>query len=142
MKEYGYEYLPQTSEVDLENIDKVYNANNGIFLIGVNEENEIIATGGLLKVTGSCFKLRKIYVAKAYRGNGFGKQIVNKLLQIARAKKAGQIVIETSSKMTTALSMYRSLGFYVVDGKITSPRCNIKMKYLDIDHREDLNTKL
>ncbi|WP_424989291.1 GNAT family N-acetyltransferase [Flagellimonas sp.] len=135
LREFGYEYLSQTSEADLQNIDKIYYANNGVFLIGLNDENEIIATGGIIEVNRGCFKLRKIYVAEAYRGNGFGKQIVEMLIKIAQLKKANQLVIETSSKMFAALSMYLSIGFQVSRGKITSPRCDIRLQYSYTQHQ-------
>jgi N-acetylglutamate synthase-like GNAT family acetyltransferase len=126
LSEFGFVYSPQTSEADIENIDETYNKNGGAFIV-IEQQNELVATGGLLKLSENKFKIRKMYVSKPYRNQGLGKHILEALLKEAKLKKAKEVVLETSKMMTKAILLYKSYGFEEIEGSADSPRCDIVM---------------
>jgi len=128
LKEYGFSYAPKTSESDLKNIKKIYVSSGGTFLVCETIENEIIATGGLLRVNMTSYKIRKMYVKKKYQNKGIGKLVLNELIKFATTKGAKKIVLETTNEMKAAIKMYQSFGFLISNEKIESPRCRVSMK--------------
>ncbi|MGB5819002.1 MAG: GNAT family N-acetyltransferase [Saonia sp.] len=127
LKEFGFQYSPDTSESDLMNIHQEYLDNEGAFLIMEDNAHTLIATGALKKIGDGCFKIRKMYVHKLHRRNGYGKEILIRLIEIALKKGATTIVLETSALMISAQNLYASFGFEVIAKKPTSPRCDITM---------------
>ncbi len=52
-----------------------------------------------------------VVVDEAYRGRGFGKEIVKALIDQARVEGANHIELSTRSHRVVALGLYKSLGF-------------------------------
>ena len=127
LNEFGFEIDFNTSESDLLNIDEKYNKNGGVFLIAENNEAQLIATGGLLKITDNLYKIRKMYVAKSYRGKGLGKHILTELENHASKNGAKKIILETTNLMVAAIGLYKSFGFKEGSEVLDSPRCEISM---------------
>ena len=74
LNEFGFKYAPDTSESDLQNIDKEYKMQGGVFLIMEDDKQELIATGALKKEGVGIFKIRKMYVRLADRKKGYGRE--------------------------------------------------------------------
>ena len=127
LNELGFKYAPDTSESDLQNIDKEYKMQGGVFLIMEDDKQELIATGALKKEGVGIFKIRKMYVRLADQKKGYGREILIKLLELARSKGATTVVLETSNLMISAQQLYRSFGFVETDQQPASPRCDITM---------------
>jgi ribosomal protein S18 acetylase RimI-like enzyme len=130
LKEFGFIYSPSTSESDIENFEMVYLHKGNIFLIMDTFQGELIATGALIKDNSiNYFKIRKMYVAKDHRGLGYGKLMLERLIELAKSKqeKVFNIVLETSNYMKSAINLYRNYGFNEVKIKPKSPRCDITM---------------
>src|SRR5680860_942530 len=72
LKEFGFDYSPETSESDLLDIEREYIKNGGTFLVLENKKNELIATGALKKLSNNQYKIRKMYVSKSHRRKGYG----------------------------------------------------------------------
>lgn len=87
----------------------------------------MVATGALRKESDDIYKIRKMYVSKSHRNRGLGKRIFLALQQEAIQRQAKHITLETSKLMTAAISLYKSNGFAIVEGKAESPRCDILM---------------
>lgn len=126
LKEFEFDYLPKTSESDLANINEEYLDNDGSFLV-IDLDTDVIATGALKKVDNETFKIRKMYVDQDYRREGYGKQILVELIEIAKSKNAKVVVLETSKSIIVAINLYVSFGFEVLTQKSDSPRCDITL---------------
>ncbi|KAG0048833.1 hypothetical protein BGZ83_006273 [Gryganskiella cystojenkinii] len=62
----------------------------------------------------SC-RMMRVSVAKDCRGQGHAKAISQDLTNIARRLNFERILIETNTEWTSAVGLYRSLGFRVVE---------------------------
>lgn len=73
------------------------------------------------------FKIRKMYVSNYYRVNGYGRKMLNHLIEMGIKKGASKIILETLYLMKAALNLYRFYGFVESNYKPTSHRCDITM---------------
>lgn len=128
LSEFDLMYSPETSELDIQDIESTYTKNGGAFEVIENAQREIIGTVALLKINNDCCKMRKMYVDKRYRKEGLGQALVKRILYKAKELGFKEIVLETVHSMTVAINLYEKYGFQKVDGhKVASPRCDIVM---------------
>ncbi|WP_350293933.1 GNAT family N-acetyltransferase [uncultured Croceitalea sp.] len=132
LAEFGFDYLTETSESDLVDIEEEYLYSNGTFLV-LENENGLLGTGGIKEIGEGIYKIRKMYVHKSQRGKGYGKQILTQLIDFAIWKKAKKVVLETSVRMTSAIALYKNFGFETVNEKPVSSRCDLTFTK-DINH--------
>lgn len=97
---------------DLNEIPKFYQVNNGNFWIA-KIDDQIIGTIALLDIGNHQTALRKMFVAKDYRGKEFevGQNLLNTLFVWARNKNIADIFLGTTEKFTRAQRFYEKNGF-------------------------------
>jgi ribosomal protein S18 acetylase RimI-like enzyme len=66
-------------------------------------------------------ELHSVYVSPDFRGKNYGRTMVENLIQVAIDQGYEEILLDTMPFMTSAVALYRSLGFEEV-------------KYLDMDY--------
>lgn len=93
-------------------------------------DNEVAGTCAAIKTDKHTFELAKMGVTEKYRGRQIGKKLALTVIGFAVAKNAKSIFLETSNKLTSALNLYKKLGFEQVpnDHPEKYSRCTIKMK--------------
>ena len=74
-------------------------------------DNEIAGTCAAIKIDRNTYELAKMGVTEKYQGKQIGKKLALTVIGFAVAKNAKNIFLETSSKLTAALSLYKQLGF-------------------------------
>jgi N-acetylglutamate synthase-like GNAT family acetyltransferase len=97
---------------DLNEISKFYQVNNGNFWIG-KIEDKVIGTIALLDIGNNKAALRKMFVAKEFRGKefGIGQNLLNTLLGWAKHKGVTEIFLGTTEKFIGAQRFYEKNGF-------------------------------
>jgi glucosamine-phosphate N-acetyltransferase len=108
--------ISQLSDVSDYNLNKFENFllenNKKIFIFEVN--NNIIGTGSIFieKKISHDFKnvghIEDIIVDKEFRGNGYGKYIINYLIKYAKNNNCYKIILNTDEKN---LKFYQKCGF-------------------------------
>ncbi len=73
-------------------------------------EDEIIAYSALSYGAGESHILN-ISVAKSHQGKGFGKQLMQFMMQQAQIKKAEMVLLEVRGSNHNAIALYESQGF-------------------------------
>ncbi len=93
-------------------------------------DNEVAGTCAAIKTDRNTYELAKMGVTEKYRGKQIGKKLALTVIGFAVAKNAKVIFLETSSKLTAALNLYKQLGFEQVPNEHPEKyqRCTIKMK--------------
>lgn len=128
LSEIGFVFSPETSEMDLLDIEKTYPENGGAFLIIETLNGKLVGTVALLKLDSGTCKLRKMYVDHAYRGKGLGEQLLKMAIKKAEDLQFTKIVLETVHSMKAAINLYQKHGFRPASGiEIVSPRCDMVM---------------
>lgn len=81
--------------------------------------DEVAGTCGVLKMDDDNFELVRMSVDKRFRGKSYGEALVKYATGWCKNKGASQLILETSSTLKTAISLYERLGFmhYTPDPK-------------------------
>lgn len=70
--------------------------------------------GGILFVddpAGAYAEIKRMYVRAAYRGRGIGRQVLDRLIDEARARRVALLRLETGVDQVEAIALYESAGF-------------------------------
>ena len=58
-----------------------------------------------------CFQMKRLYVRKAFRGFGIGRELVDATLDAARQMGYACVLLDTLDDMEAARALYTDLGF-------------------------------
>ena len=109
-----YSMLGTTSREDVENtIDEFLTSvsSDGVFHL-IQVEDKTVGMGALRKLKEGIGEIKRMYVKPEYQGKGLGKKMLQLLLSKGKEFGFSAIYLETGAFMTTALNLYRSMGFY------------------------------
>jgi GNAT superfamily N-acetyltransferase len=84
----------------------------GELLLARSENGEALGCVCLrpLEVTGAC-EVKRLYVRRAARGAGIGAALARSIVERASALGYSEAMLDTLPWMTSAIAIYRSLGF-------------------------------
>jgi DNA-binding MarR family transcriptional regulator len=83
---------------------------SGAFLVG-RVDGELVACGALKTLAPGVGYLRRMWIADAMRGVGFGRRMLGALEDEARALGFHTLRLETNRALTEAIGLYRSAGY-------------------------------
>lgn len=63
--------------------------------------------------------LSKFYVKEEYRGMGIGKAMINEIKVYAESRQSGRIWLTCNKHNSNTLSVYKKLGFEIIDSIVT-----------------------
>jgi putative acetyltransferase len=106
----GVDLCFQNFERELENFDRDYAAPKGAFLLAA-EGGGYVACVGLRQFADEVGEMKRLYVTPAARGTGLGRQLVERLIAVARELGYRNLVLDTLPSMKEAQGLYQSLGF-------------------------------
>lgn len=110
-EEFG---IPITLEdqPDLNDIPGFYQSGNGNFWVALFDD-KVAGTIALLDITNKQGALRKMFVAREYRGKEFkvGQSLLHHLLNWAKEKDFKQVFLGTTEKFLAAQRFYEKNGF-------------------------------
>jgi ribosomal protein S18 acetylase RimI-like enzyme len=105
---------------ELENFSTEYSEPHGAFLLA-EEQGRHLGCVGVRPFAEGAAEMKRLYVAPAARGLGVGKQLA--LASVETAKRLGyaRMLLDTLPTLTTALALYRSMGFQTIDAYRFNP---------------------
>jgi predicted N-acetyltransferase YhbS len=106
----GHGLLEEPDEAQLRDPEGQILAQGGRIFVAERHEL-VIGTCALVPWTGPALALAKLAVAPDARGQGVGRRLVEACLDHARAVGAPRVVLLSNSQLTSALKLYRALGF-------------------------------
>lgn len=87
-----------------------YKLPDGIFYI-LQVKDIIIGMGAFRKLKNDTGEVKRMYIRQDFRGNGFGKVLLNRLIDMGKQSGCSRILLDTGKFMTSAQNVYRSAGF-------------------------------
>lgn len=93
-------------------------------------ENEIVGTVALKFVEPGIYEFTKMAVDEKFQGLKIGKHLAEVAIEKAKEKNASKIILYSNTKLTTAIALYRKLGFKEIPVDGPYKRSNIKMELL------------
>lgn len=131
LAEYGLAPDPQSTDADLQNIEREYIAKGGSFDVLTAEDGEIVGTVGLYATSPEVCEIRKMYLASHARGKGLGQSLLRHALTKAKELNFSKIELETASVLKEAITLYERYGFRQYQPSHLSSRCD-SAYYLNI----------
>lgn len=101
----------QQFDQELDEIDVQYNLPFG-GLILICHLQDYIGCGSVRRFEKAIGEIKRMYIRPAYRGLGLGKNLLEKLIDLARERGYERVRLDTKQSMTAASQLYRKLGFY------------------------------
>ena len=101
--------IPEYVDEHLEDFTSLKPPDGIIYLLVVS--GDIAGMGALRKLSNEVGEIKRMYIRPLYRGNGYGKQLLNKLLRAGREFGCSSFLLDTAKFMTAAQHIYKSAGF-------------------------------
>jgi len=113
---------------DMEDIQKNYFENGGVFLV-TTENDQIIGTGAIRKLDDDMCELKRLWLLTEYHGRGLGYRMMQELLTIARERGYKRMRLETDAvAQRRAVEFYKRIGFYEIPIPNETPDEDIMME--------------
>ncbi|MBY8826164.1 GNAT family N-acetyltransferase [Sphingomonas colocasiae] len=94
----------------------------GALLIARNGEGAPLGCIALRPMKNpACCEMKRLFVAPAGRGLGLGRRLADALIAVAKELGYREMWLDTLPSMAAAQSLYRTMGFVVVDPYYASP---------------------
>jgi phosphinothricin acetyltransferase len=111
--------FPQLAEdFSVLNIDKLL-SDKAVTSLIIEENGDIAGFGALvtyyLPSAGKMGNIEDIVVDEKYRGRGFGRMLMEKLIFIARENNIIELQLTSNPKREVARALYANLGFKIKD---------------------------
>ncbi|QCX00167.1 GNAT family N-acetyltransferase [Aggregatimonas sangjinii] len=126
-----YFYVEPKDEILLKNCEEAI-IDTGGYIFFARYEDATVGCFSFIKLDGSCYELGKMAVDKEYQGLRIGQELMEFAVSFAKEKSWEKLVLYSSTKLPTALHIYRKYGFKVVELEKDLPyaRSDIKMELL------------
>lgn len=95
----------------LEDPERHILAHGGQILFAVDESGRAFGTVALKHEGGGVYELTKMAVAPEARGQGLGRALMAAALARFHALGGGELFLESSSRLATAIGLYERVGF-------------------------------
>jgi GNAT superfamily N-acetyltransferase len=127
LDEFGLTLDLTHADRDLLDIEASYLSKGGWFKVLEFSDPGIIGCVGLVPMAPATIELKRMYLAPEHRGVGIGRMLLEAALFHARYLQCDSVALETSSRFTRALSLYRSTGFRARVGRSHSPDSDVML---------------
>ena len=116
----GIDLCFQDFEAELASLPGKYAPPQGRLLLAF-EDGTAIGCVALRPVGPDTCEMKRLYVRHGVRGQGLGRQLVEKICDEARAAGYRRICLDTLPMMDAALALYASFGFTAVEPYVFNP---------------------
>ena len=99
---------------EMEDIQKNYFDNGGVFLVMIDDDR-IICTGAVHKLEDGICELKRLWLLTEYHGRGLGYRMMQELLSFARTQGYERMRLETDPvSQKPAMEFYKRVGFHEI----------------------------
>ena len=87
----------------------------GAFVVGY-VDGRPVATGGIRTLDDETAEIKRMYVVPDARGRGLSRVMLARLEDLARARGAKRVVLETGHRQPEAMGLYEASGYSRIEG--------------------------
>jgi len=93
-----------------------YNQRDSIrdVIIAYNQ-NELVGCASYKKYEQETVELKRVFVKKAYRGQGIARKMLEEIESRAREQGYKTMILETGEMLAASMNLYRSFGYEVTE---------------------------
>ena len=135
LAEYGLPPDPCSKDSHLDDLERNYIRPGGVFELIEDKQGNLLGTYGLYRLDQDTCELRKMYFVPEIRGQGLGRETLERCVVHARRLGYKAIVLETITVLREAIRLYTRFGFVLIDTKHLSARVDqtYMLKLADYD---------
>lgn len=107
---------PRVPECSQEVLERVFKSADAELWVAQEGGGAIVGMGELVVIhrpEGSVGRIEDVVVLEAYRGQGIGKKIMEKLIERARERELPSINLSSRPSREAANALYQKLGFKI-----------------------------
>lgn len=60
-------------------------------------------------------EMKRVFLHNEYRGNGYAKELIRRLEELAKSKGYRTLILETGKPLEAALGLYAKLGYQIIE---------------------------
>ncbi|HEX3010846.1 MAG TPA: GNAT family N-acetyltransferase [Syntrophomonadaceae bacterium] len=121
----------QNYEQELDQLPGKYALPNGRLYIACNDD-KAIGCIALRKINGAACEMKRLYVRPEFRGHKIGQMLAEQILADAAKLKYKYILLDTLTKLKSAVILYKKLGFYEIEPYYQNPLENVIYMRLEL----------
>lgn len=114
LAEVGLGLSPESGEADLDDIEATYTQAGGTFEGIVAADGRIVGCCGLRPIDIRRIELRYMCVLPEVRGQGLRRQLLKRMLNVARRRGYEEVRLEVNENIGDATRLYENCGFIPV----------------------------
>ncbi|HWZ11661.1 MAG TPA: GNAT family N-acetyltransferase [Acidobacteriaceae bacterium] len=107
---FGFDSSFQNFAAEVEGLPGAYASPSGRLLIAY-ADNALAGCGAFRKLDALRCEAKRVYVRPEFRGKSVGRAVMEFLIAEARAEGYCEMFADTMPIMTTAIALYKQLGF-------------------------------
>jgi putative acetyltransferase len=130
-REYAMTFDPSGFDTDLRDVPRYYSEHGGAFWV-LEETGLVVGTVAVVPTAPTACEVKRLYLLPGYRGRGFGRALVERVLEWATASGRTTVVAWSDVRLATAHAVYERMGFV---------RCG-ERSVEDIDRSRELGFEL
>ncbi len=117
----------ESEVLDFEVFKKIFNENisnpKNLYLLAENQNEGVgfisFHTQNLLHHCGLVGEIQEFFIHQSYRGQGVGKQLIEKIMNYADQNNLKSIEVTTNKRRVENVLIYENLGFGLTHNKFT-----------------------
>lgn len=130
LPEYGLKVDFEKTDSDLHDVEGVYLRKGGAFWVIESDDGaSLLGMGGVERTAPDTGEVRKMYFRKELRGQGFGRRMLDLIVEFARANGVRRLTLETATVLAEAVRLYERYGFVRDPSLLHTCRCDVAYRY-------------
>lgn len=106
--------ITREEQPELKDIPGVFQYGSGNFWVAL-DGRKVVGTIGVIDISDQHVALKKMFVAREYRGKDIAQMLMSTAVKWCASKKVEKIFLATNAKMTVAQKFYAKSGFVEID---------------------------
>jgi putative acetyltransferase len=109
-REYAMTFDPSGFDADLRDVRRYYAEHEGAFWV-LEDGSRVVGTVAVVSAGPDECEVKRLYLLPGYRGRGFGRVLVEQVLDWAATSGRARIVAWSDVRLATAHAVYERMGF-------------------------------
>ena len=127
MQEMGYDFIPDSKDLDITQVESMYLVPNGCFLLKIIE-NEVVGSIGIRVLSTGKAELKRFYVLREYQGIGIGLNLLKSAIEHTRKTGFSSLRLDTTSNSLRAIKIFQEHGFQKIEKYNDDPYAELYME--------------
>jgi putative acetyltransferase len=130
-KQLNIDLCFQDFETELANLPGVYAPPEGCMLLA-EYDNKIAGCVTLKKIDEGICEMKRLYVRPDFRGKSIGRELSEAIVEEARKMGYAKMRLDTLTRLTEAITLYRSMGFKEIKPYVFNPLDDVVYMELEL----------